>query len=336
MDRAVALPENDFCFAQGSRSVAAEFLEGIPDDHFAERNAHAIASVAPKMFIRQEENLFAALKSPFHNGGCVGTGADRTAMLAGEGFNRGGGIHVGDGNDLICVQNACEFAPAGFDLPDVGHIRHGAAGAEIGENDDLLVAAENIRALGHEVNAAKNDVLAFGFGGLLGELERIATKIGELHNFVALVMVAENYYVSAKSGLGCGDAVVERGIGHQEVGIEVAAHALFDFRRADSHGLFCARERIPGDEGKGSHGSISALSATFRSLAKLVEFLRVLVSFTTKTKRVGQPRASAPCCLASDEDHGPRGRHEARLVDAVTFFLFHHDGTDPVDNRFVG
>jgi hypothetical protein len=185
------------------------------------------------------------------------------------------------------------------------------------------------------VNAAKNDVLAFGFGGLLRELERIATKIGKLHNFVALVMVAEDYYIFAKSGLGRGDAVIERGIWHQEVGIEVAAHALFNFGGALSHGLLRTRQRISGDEGKGSHGSISVLSATFRGLAKLDEFWRFLVRFASKSKPE-RLAASPQCCLSSDEDHGPRGRHEARLVDAVTFFLFHHDGTDPVDNRFVG
>src|ERR1700694_3492346 len=44
----IALPEDDPRVVNRFRSVSAKFLVGIPDDHLAERNAHAIASVASK------------------------------------------------------------------------------------------------------------------------------------------------------------------------------------------------------------------------------------------------------------------------------------------------
>jgi len=40
--------------------------------------------------------------------------------------------------------------------------------------------------------------------------------------------------------------------------------------------------------------------------------------------------------LAADEDHGARGRHEAGIVDVVTFFLFDNDGFDERSEIFVG
>src|SRR5208282_3875111 len=60
MDGAVALPQNHFGVAQRFRGVTAEFLVRIPDDHFAERDAHAIAGVATQVLVWQEEDFFAA------------------------------------------------------------------------------------------------------------------------------------------------------------------------------------------------------------------------------------------------------------------------------------
>src|SRR5215469_15352485 len=71
MDRAVALPENDLRLREGLGAVPAELLERVPDNHLAERNSHTVAGVAPQMLIRQEENLLAARKSPFHDRGRI-------------------------------------------------------------------------------------------------------------------------------------------------------------------------------------------------------------------------------------------------------------------------
>ncbi len=74
-------------------------------------------------------------------GGGVRTGANRAALLAGEGLDRGGGIHVGDGNDLARIDERGELVPTGFHLADVGHIGHGTASVQVGQDDHLVRAA---------------------------------------------------------------------------------------------------------------------------------------------------------------------------------------------------
>jgi hypothetical protein len=54
--------------------------------------------------------------------------------------------------------------------------------------------------------------------------------------------MAEDDDVFAEASTGGGDALVERIVGHQEVRVEVAAYALFDFGGAQGGGLLCADE----------------------------------------------------------------------------------------------
>src|SRR5229473_1038407 len=238
----IALPEDDTRAANRLRRVSAKFLIGIPDDHLFERDAHAIAGVAAEMLVGEEKNFFTRLESPPHDLGGVGTGADRAALLAGEGFDGRSRIHVGNRDDLARVDDGREFAPAGFHLADGGHVGHGAAGVEVGQDNHLVLAAENVRAFGHEVHAAEDDVAALGLRSLEGELEGVTTEIGELDDFVALVMMAQNNDVSAQAGFRGSDAVVERVVRHKKVRIEVAAYTRLDFRRADSGRLVSADE----------------------------------------------------------------------------------------------
>ncbi len=133
-----------------------------------EGNAHAVARVAAKVLVGEEENFFAAFKGPFHDFGGIGTGADRAAMFPGEGFNGGSRIHVGDGDDLARIEKRRKFAPAGFHLANVGHIGHRAAGVEVGQNDGLVLAAEDIGAFGHKVHAAEDYVASLGLRSLEG------------------------------------------------------------------------------------------------------------------------------------------------------------------------
>ncbi len=241
--RAVAFPEDDTRVADGFRRIAAKFLIRIPNDHPLEWNAHAIAGVAAKMFVRKKEHFFAALEGPLHDGGGVRTGTNRAALLAGEGLDRGGGIHVGDGNDLARIDERGELVPTGFHLADVGHIGHGTASVQVGQDDHLVRAAENVRAFRHEVHAAEDDVAALGLRRLVGKLEGVAAEIGEFDDFVALVVMAKDDDVIAEAGLCNGDAIVERIVRHKKVGVEVAPYPGFDFRGA--HG----RRRVSADEG---------------------------------------------------------------------------------------
>src|ERR1700674_864842 len=242
MHGAIALPENDARAANRFRRVSAKFLVGIPDDHLFERDAHAIAGVASEVLIGKEENFFAILEGPLHDPGGVGAGAHRAAMLTGKGFDGRGRVHISNGDDLAQVQERREFTPAGFDLTDVGHIGHGATGVQVGENDGLVLAAKNVRALGHKVHAAKDDVAALCLRSLEGELEGVTTEISKLDDFVALVVMAQNHDILAEASFRGSDAVVERVVRHKKVRIEVAPYAGFDFRSADGGRLVCADE----------------------------------------------------------------------------------------------
>src|SRR6266567_2808662 len=222
--RAVAFPEDDTRVADGFRRIAAKFLIRIPNDHPLEWNAHAIAGVAAKMLVGEKEHFFAALEGPLHDGGGVRTGTNRAALLAGEGLDRGGGIHVGDGNDLARIEERRKLVPTGFHLADVGHIGHGTASVEVGQDDHLVRAAENVRAFRHEVHAAEDDVAALGLRRLVRKLEGVAAEIGEFDDFVALIVMAKDDDVIAEAGL-CNDVVI---LGHHYQRDEVVKFA--DFR----------------------------------------------------------------------------------------------------------
>src|SRR6266851_7050804 len=219
---AIALPEDDARAANRFRRVSAKFLVGIPDDHLFERDAHAIAGVAAEVLVGEEKHFFARLEGPVHDASGVGTGANRAAMLAGKGFDGRGRVHICDRDDLVRIEERRELAPAGFHLADVGHVGHGAASVQVGKNNGLMLAAKNVRALGHKVHAAEDDVAALSLRSLEGELEGVTAEIGELDDFVALVVMAQNYDVPAQAGLRDSVAAVKRIVRHKKVRIEVA------------------------------------------------------------------------------------------------------------------
>ncbi len=103
-----------------------------------------------------------------------------------------------------------EVFPGSFDGFQVGHVGHGAAGGEIGEDDGLVRAGEHVRGFGHEVDAAEDDGLGLGAGpGSVGELEAVAEEVGVFHDLVALVEVAEDDDALAERRFGGADAEVE-------------------------------------------------------------------------------------------------------------------------------
>jgi len=186
---AIALPEDNARAADRFRRVSAKFLIGIPDDHLFERDAHAIPGVASEVLVGKEENFFAILEAQFMTPAAVGTGANRAAMLSGKGFDGRGRVHICDRDDFARIEERRELAPAGFHLADVGHVGHRAAGVQVGKNDGLVLAAENVRAFGHEVDAAEDDVAALSLRSLEGELEGVTAEISELDDFIALVVM---------------------------------------------------------------------------------------------------------------------------------------------------
>ena len=77
-------------------------------------------------------------------------------------------------------------------------------GAAIGEraaclevrDDHDLVRVQDLRGLGHEVNAAERDHIGLGPGGGLRELERITDEIGEVLDLGLLVVVRQDHRVA--------------------------------------------------------------------------------------------------------------------------------------------
>src|SRR2546429_679319 len=212
---AIALPEDDARAANRSRRVSAKFLVGIPDDHLFEGDAHAIAGVAAEVLVGEEKHFFACLEGPVHDASGVGTGANRAAMLAGKGFDGRGRVHICDRDDRARIEERRELAPAGLHLADVGHVGHGASSVQVGKNDGLMPAAKNVRALGHKGHAAEDDVAALSLRSLEGEFEGITAEIGELDDFVALVVMAHNHYVPAQAGLRGSNPGIKRVVRQQ-------------------------------------------------------------------------------------------------------------------------
>ena len=144
--------------------------------------------------------------------------ADDAAVLAAERFDRRGGVDVGDRDDAVDTPHLLEIAPAHLELLDVGHVGHRAAGGEVRQDHLLVVGAQHVGALGHEVHAAEDDELGVGMpADLPRELERVAGVVGELDHLVALIVMAEDDQPAAERRLGGGDADVHLLVGQAEI-----------------------------------------------------------------------------------------------------------------------
>ena len=114
-------------------------------------------------------------------------------MLAHERLECSRGVHVRNWDDLRDVCGRRKGLPGFGDFFKIGHIGHRTASIEVGEDHGLMVAGEDVGGLGHEVDATENDVL--GLWLLLSEhreSKRVTTSIGPFHDFVSLVVVAED------------------------------------------------------------------------------------------------------------------------------------------------
>ena len=142
-------------------------------------------------------------------------------MSSDEGLNRGRRIDVGDGDDRRDVHaHLGELAPRDFELIFRRHVGHRAPGREIRQHDLLVRAAQDVGTLRHEVHAAEDDVFSgVPRRGGLRQLQRVADVVGELDDFVALVVVAEDDEAFAERLLGCSDPRVHLVVGQTEVAV---------------------------------------------------------------------------------------------------------------------
>jgi hypothetical protein len=108
----------------------------------------------------------------------------------------------------IDVQHFAQFAPAAFDLGQIGHVGHRAAGGEVGQDGDLFRFRHDVGDFGHEMHAAEDDVFGVGLRGQARELQRVAGQVGVLVDVGALVVVAEQTALLAEpfaGGRECAD-----------------------------------------------------------------------------------------------------------------------------------
>src|SRR5208337_4290942 len=90
-----------------------------------------------------------------------------------------------------------ELLPGVLYLRNLGHIGHGAARVQVGEDDRLSRPSQYVGAFRHEVYAAEHDVTALGLRSHLREAVGIAAIIGETHHFIALIMVTQDDALAA-------------------------------------------------------------------------------------------------------------------------------------------
>ena len=68
------------------------------------------------------------------------------------------------GTTRLDVGDPGQLLPGLLHLVDVGHVGHGAAGVEVGQEHLLVVPGQDVGRLGHEVHAAEDDELGLGAG----------------------------------------------------------------------------------------------------------------------------------------------------------------------------
>ncbi len=176
-------------------------------------DAHGSGGVSAQVLVWEEENAFAAGKGPFEDGAGVRAGADDASVAAAEGLQVGGGVDVGDGHEVVGVDDRAEVGPGGFDGVEVGHVGHAATGGHVGQDDVDFGAGEDVGGFGHEVDAAEDDGPAgCAFGGHFRQFVAVTPEVGELDDLVLLVVVAQDQERVAECVLGGKDAFFEPGL----------------------------------------------------------------------------------------------------------------------------
>ena len=100
----------------------------------------------------------------------------------------------------------------------LGHIGHGAASFHIRQNHLLVRSTEDIGTLRHKVDTAEQGKLGLTLlSGHLAQFIAIALEVGELHDFIALIVVTQNREAGAKLTAELKDLRIALGGRHLEV-----------------------------------------------------------------------------------------------------------------------
>ena len=209
-----------FAANRRDRSQPAIDLVWVPDDHLAERDPHCESGVAAQVLVGQKQDFLAAREGPIKGRARIGRGADQAAALAAKGLDRGGGVHIGQRQNRPIEPGGHQRIPAVLHLADLGHVGHRTPSIQVRQKYLLIAAPEDVGALGHEMDAAEDDILALGLSGDLRQLVGISSHVGEADHLIALVVMAEQNCAPTQLGPGCGNAVVHRVIGEYEIVLE--------------------------------------------------------------------------------------------------------------------
>ena len=151
VDGAVSLPEQDPRPLDLSVGEPAPILVRVPDRHRLEGDVHPVGGVSPQVLVREEQHSRLPAERPLHDRPRVRRGAHGAAVPPHEGLQVGGGVHVGDGQDLLADHRG-HVLPRRLHLPDLRHVGHGAAGVHVRQGHGLVGCGEDVgRLLGVDV-----------------------------------------------------------------------------------------------------------------------------------------------------------------------------------------
>ena len=208
MDVTIAFPHDHPRLPDGGRGVPAQLLGRVPDQRLW--NALLGRGVAAQVLIREKEDFFAPPERPIKSRRRIGRGADRARVPAAEGFQFHVRVHVSKRHGPPRSDRLLDLLPGALDVGDGGHLGHGAAGAEVGKEHGLVRPGQHRGGLGHEMDAAEDDVTGLGLGrGLLAQAEGIAAKVAQVHDGLALIVVGEDEELGAEPALVLADSLLK-------------------------------------------------------------------------------------------------------------------------------
>jgi len=192
------------------RVVPAQGTARVPEQDLFRRDAHPARGVASQVLVGEEEDAGTFCQRPGQHLSRVGRCADHPAVLAAERLQDGRRVDVGDRHHLpLHVQHPSQVAPRGLHQRQVGPVGQEASGLHIGDEDGLAGFGQDGRRFGHEVDAAENNVAGIGTDGVPRQLKAIPPEVGELDDFVPLVVVPQDDQVRSQSGLPGGYLLVQ-------------------------------------------------------------------------------------------------------------------------------
>src|SRR5258708_7253653 len=224
MNGAMALPKNHACPAQPLGRDATHDHERVPDHALVQGNAHGKRGVAAKVLVRKKQELLVAFKGPAKRCRRVGRSANHSSALAAKRFDSGGGLHLGQrgfGPALLVWEVPKRgVVPAAFDPSKTPPLPPSAPPRATSPQDHPSLVSEEIRALGHEVDTAEDNVFRVSARALLGKFVGITTKVGEANDLVALVVMAKDESAGSEHTTRRRDAGVHGVLGEHQIVFE--------------------------------------------------------------------------------------------------------------------